>query len=77
MRNNTIQILCYAYNATLFVENENDLLHKFATIASTFNISIFIGKTQTIVIFKESIRCKLAANNRIIHQIMKYNYLAL
>jgi len=40
--NNTIQILCYANNATLFTENKHDLqrlLHRFVT-ASTFNMSI-------------------------------------
>jgi hypothetical protein len=47
MENNTIQILYYA---TLFEESEDDLqrlLHRFATIISTFNMSISIEKIQT------------------------------
>jgi len=38
-----------------------------------FNMNISIVKTQTIVIAKKSIGCKLVV--RITQQIMKYNYL--
>jgi len=47
MGNNTIQILCY--DTTLFAESEDDLqrlLYGFVTMASTFNMSISIEKTN-------------------------------
>jgi hypothetical protein len=53
----------------LFAESGDDLqkfLHGFVTMASIFNMSISIEKTQAIVIAKEPIKYKLAVNNRII-----------
>jgi len=47
MGNNTIQILYYTDDATLFAKNEE--ASRFATIASTFNMSIS-EKTQTLII---------------------------
>lgn len=35
-----------------------------------------IEKTQLMVISKEPIRCKLEVNNKVIQQVMKFNYLS-
>ncbi|XP_072766481.1 uncharacterized protein [Anoplolepis gracilipes] len=78
MGHRKIQILCYADDAMLIVENEDDLqrlLHRFVNTASTFNMITSTEKTQSMVISKEPIRCKLEVNNKIIQQVMKFNYL--
>jgi hypothetical protein len=77
MGTNNIQILYYANYATLFAKNEDDfqrLLHKFLNTIIRFNILISIEKTESIIISKESIRYKIMVDNKLIKQLMKYNY---
>lgn len=64
----------------LIAENEDDLqrlLYGFVNTASTFNMQVSIEKTQLMIISKEPIRCKLEMNNKIIQQVMKFNYLGV
>jgi len=62
----------------LLAENEDDLqrlLNKFENTASILNMLISTEKTQFMVTSKEPIRCKLMAHNKIIQQVLKFNYL--
>lgn len=80
MGNQQIGILCYADDAVLIAESEDDLqrmLHKFNTTARQYIMIISTEKTKTIVITKEPIRCKLEIENKIIEQLMDFKYLGI
>ncbi|CAG9835898.1 unnamed protein product [Diabrotica balteata] len=80
MENKEIRILCYADDAALIASNEDDLqrlTHRFNTRAKDFNMVISTQKTKTIVISKESIRCKLEIDGVSIEQVMETNYLGI
>lgn len=81
MGDRSLRILCYADDAVLVAENEDDLqrlLNMFKTTAERFNMLISRKKIQTMVIAKEPIRCKLVVNlfdDRIIEQVRSFSYL--
>lgn len=78
MTNNCLKIICYADDATLISENEDDLqrlLFALNKAAKKFNMIISTEKTKSMVISKEPVRCKLMVDNKTIEQVMKFNYL--
>ena len=72
-----INILCYADDAVLIAESEDDLqriLQAFNKQAAKLNMQISINKTKCMTIAKEPLRCKLAIENNIIEQIISFEY---
>ncbi|XP_055390221.1 uncharacterized protein LOC129619146 [Condylostylus longicornis] len=75
-----IKILCYADDAVLISENEDELqrlLHRFYLSAKKYNMVISTEKTKSLVVSKDPIRCKLAINDIIIEQVMSFRYLGV
>jgi len=73
-----IKIICYADDAVLISENEDELqrmLYRLHLMAKRFNMRISIAKTKSLVVAKEPIRCKLAIDNEIVEQVMSFRYL--
>lgn len=73
-----INILCYADDAVLFAECEDDLqrlLFQFYTASKRKNMEISINKTKCMTIAKDPLRCKLAIENKPIEQVMQLKYL--
>ena len=80
MHNTKFNILCYADDAVLMADNENDLqrlLLQFQKTAQTFNMEIHTEKTCAMVISKEAVRCKLAVYNKPIKQVSAFKYLGI
>ena len=50
---------------------------EFNQTANKYNMSISIPKTKSMTISKETIRCKLALNDRPIEQVMSFEYLGI
>lgn len=78
--NGETTILCYADDAVLISENEDELqrlLHQFYLTATRYNMMISMPKTKFLVIAKEPIRCKLAVKDEIIEQVMSFKYLGV
>ncbi|XP_044764617.1 uncharacterized protein LOC123321211 [Coccinella septempunctata] len=76
----SIKILCYADDVILMADNEDDLqrlLYRFQTTAEKLNMQISLEKTESMVIAKEPTRCKLAVNDKPIHQCMQCTYLGV
>ena len=74
------KILCYADDAVLIAESEDNLqrmLFEFNQTANKYNMSISIPKTKSMTISKEPIRCKLALNDQPIEQVMSFEYLGI
>jgi len=56
MNNGAISMVCYADDAAIFAERENDLqrqLFKFYQISQQLNMDISTGKTKTMIIARE------------------------
>ncbi|XP_056633527.1 uncharacterized protein LOC130443087 [Diorhabda sublineata] len=73
-----INILCYADDAVLIAESEDDLqrmLHAFSKLAENLNMEISTSKTKCMTIAKEPLCCKLTIYNTTIDQIMYFEYL--
>ncbi|XP_045466574.1 uncharacterized protein LOC123675272 [Harmonia axyridis] len=69
-----------ADDAILMAENEDDLqrlLYRFQTTADKFNMIISLKKTESMVISREPIRCKLAVNDKPIKQTLQCTYLGV
>lgn len=80
MGNRNINILCYADDAVLVAENEDDLqrlLYRFNCVAKSFNMVISASKTKSMTTSKIPTRCKLVVDDKIIQQVMKFNYLGI
>ncbi|XP_055389680.1 uncharacterized protein LOC129618740 [Condylostylus longicornis] len=78
LENHAISIICYADDAVLIAESENDiqrLLFKFQQTAEQLNMLISAEKTKALVISKDPIRCKLMTYNKTIKQVMSFQYL--
>jgi hypothetical protein len=76
----TITTICYADDAVILAECEDDLqvlLHKFHTISLTYNMQISITKTKCMTFSKEPVRCKLALDNKTIEQVSEFKYLGV
>jgi len=70
-----IKIICYADDATLVADNEDDLqrmLIKFAEACRTFELKISTNKTKTMTIYKKPLRCK----HQLGTQISSYGFLS-
>ncbi|KAI4474449.1 hypothetical protein M0802_015596 [Mischocyttarus mexicanus] len=77
MGNRNFNILCYADDAVLIANSEDNLqmlLHKFNITSKKYNMIISAEKTKCMTTFKEPIRCKLETDGRIIEQTMAFNY---
>lgn len=73
-----VNILCYADDAVLIAESEDDLqrmLQAFNRQAEKLNMQISTNKTKCMTITKEPLRCKLVIKNKTIDQIMSFEYL--
>lgn len=75
-----ISIVCYADDALLISENEDDLqrlTHQFYLTSSRYNMEISIQKTKSLVVAKNPVRCKLIVNDQAIEQVMTFTYLGV
>lgn len=75
-----VKILCYADDAVLFAENEDDLqrlLHTFNVTGKQYNMTISAKKTKCITTAKEPLRCKLEVDGQVIQQELKFKYLGI
>lgn len=78
MGDRQLKIICYADDAVLVAETENDLqrlLVEFNRSCEKYNMAISKDKTKTMVVAKDPIRCKPVLNNYIIEQVMRIKYL--
>ncbi|XP_011631965.1 uncharacterized protein LOC105423758 [Pogonomyrmex barbatus] len=69
--NHTLRILCYADDAALLAETENDLqrfLYKFKTTAEKFNMIMLIGKTAMVMKFNY-LRIETASDRNITEEV--------
>ncbi|XP_044760217.1 uncharacterized protein LOC123317675 [Coccinella septempunctata] len=76
MGNKEIKIVCYADDAVIISEDEDNLqrlLYKFQQIAEAFNISV--KKTKSFTVSREPRRCKLAIYDQSVEQLMSFKYL--
>lgn len=75
-----ITIICYADDAILIADNEDDLqrqLQAFNIAAKKYNMKISAEKTKCMVASREPRRCKLEMEGKIIEQVMAFNYLGV
>lgn len=75
-----IKIVCYADDAVLLANNEDDLqrlLHLFNVTAKKYNMTISTEKTKCLVTSKNPVRCKLEVDGNIIEQVMTFRYLGV
>ena len=80
MGDREIKILCYADDAVLIGESEDDvqkLLQVFNRTAKSLNMNISTAKTKCMTTSKTPLRCKLVVDGKIIHQEMKFKYLGV
>uniref|UniRef100_A0A1B0D569 Uncharacterized protein n=1 Tax=Phlebotomus papatasi TaxID=29031 RepID=A0A1B0D569_PHLPP len=80
MGSDQYNIVCYADDAVLMAENEDDLqrlLQKFNISAMKYNMIISTSKTKALTVSKKPIRCKLYLNNAPIEQVMEFKYLGV
>lgn len=78
MNNRQIKAVCYADDAILVADSEDNLqrlLYRFHLTAKIFNMTISTEKTKSMVIAKEPIRCKLEIERAMIEQVMEFKYL--
>ena len=74
-----IQIVCYADDAVLIVDSEDklqELLNKFCTTAKTYNMAVTTSKTETLIIVKEPVQCKLVIDDTLLEQVTAFKYLS-
>lgn len=75
-----IPIVCYADDAVLMAENEEDLqalLDAFDTTSARLNMKISTTKTKSMVIAKTPLTCNIQINNNPIEQLSRINYLGV
>ncbi|XP_055389934.1 uncharacterized protein LOC129618927 [Condylostylus longicornis] len=75
-----IKILCYADDAVIMGENEDDvqrLLFAFTNAAESFNMQIATEKTKCLTVSKTPLRCKLVVHDKPIEQVMCFKYLGV
>jgi len=79
-QNKRISMVCYADDAAIFAEKEDDLqrqLHKFCQVSQAMNRTISIEKTKNIPFTKDPVRCKLVVQDKIIEQVSQFQYLGM
>ena len=75
-----IKTLCYADDAVLIAESEDELqrlLHHFNTTAKKFKMNISVTKTGVMSKSKTPLRCKLEIDGRSVQQEIKFKYLGI
>ena len=75
-----VNIVCYADDATLVVDNKDDLqqlLYRFSQSCAKYDIKISPKKMKSLTISKERLRCKLQIYNTTIEQVLSFNYLGI
>ncbi|XP_060522502.1 uncharacterized protein LOC132699671 [Cylas formicarius] len=80
MGNNEVTIICYADDAMICAQNEDDLqrlLDIFDRTAKQFNMTISAQKTKCMTTSKEPLRCKLEVDGQVIQQEMEFKYLGI
>lgn len=80
MDKGVISIVCYADDALLVADNEDDLqrlLYRFHLTSIKYNMKISAHKTKSLVVAKNPIRCKLTINDQMIEQVMSFKYLGI
>lgn len=61
-----IKMMCYADDAILISDNEDDLqrmAHAFKLAAKKYNMKISTSKTKVLVVARKPKRCKIVINN--------------
>lgn len=80
MGTKNISIICYADDAVIVAESEDNLqklLHTFNQTAKQLNMVISTSKTKCMTTSKVPIRCKLEVDGEVIQQVMNFNYLGV
>lgn len=80
MGNRSLGILCYADDAVLMAEKEDNLqclLYRFNTTAQKLNMLISHEKSSFNCDIQKPHRCKLMVNEHIIDQVMNFSYLGI
>lgn len=80
LRDSEITVLCYADDAVLVAEREDELqrlLNIFNITGKKFNMIISSEKTKCMTTSAEPIRCKLEVDGKVIQQEMKFMYLGI
>jgi hypothetical protein len=80
MGGSEINIICYADDAVLLSDNEDDLrgmLFNFNKAVKNFSMKIANEKTNSKTIAKIPLRCKLVNDDQIIYQVLKIKYLGI
>ena len=75
-----VNIICYADDATLIADNEDDLqrlLNRFSYSCTKFDLKISSKKTKSLIISKEPLKCNLQVNNMNVEQVTSFNYLGI
>ncbi|XP_056647933.1 uncharacterized protein LOC130452580 [Diorhabda sublineata] len=78
MGNKRVGMVCYADDAAVIAESENDLqreLFQFFLISRQLNMNISISKTKCMTIAKDPLRCKLVVEDNPIEQVMQFRNL--
>ncbi|XP_056635477.1 uncharacterized protein LOC130444396 [Diorhabda sublineata] len=80
MSNTRVGLVCYADDAAIIAESENDLqrqLFQFFLVSRQLNMNISISKTKCMTIAKDPLRCKLVVEDNPIERIMHFRYLGI
>ena len=75
-----IQAICYADDAVLIADSEENLqkiLIKFDQPAKKLNMEISLKKTKYLSICKTYQKCEIKQGDTILEQVSKFNYLGV
>jgi hypothetical protein len=78
MGNDSIHIICYADDAVLIADNEENLqtlLLRFDQLAERLNMEISLNKTKSLTISRNYTKCEVKLRGTMIEQVPKFNYL--
>ena len=73
-----ISMICYADDATILAETEDNLqrqFHRFNQVSKQFNMQISISKTKCMTFAREPTRCKPVIDSEIVEQVTTFRYL--
>lgn len=80
MGHSKISMVCYADDAAIIAETENDLqrqLLKFYQVSQQLNMAISTSKTKAMTISREPVRCKTVVEDKPIEQVNAFKYLGM
>lgn len=80
MKSTKISMVCYADDAALIAQNEDDLqrlLYRLQIISNNYGLKISSEKTKSAVYGKTAKRCKLVVNNVGVEQVGEFKYLGV